>query len=403
MRTYRAAGQGSVEPLGVEGSTIVPASTKSIASDWKHGASSNSVWQSMFHYNCINYTMSRFHTNFMDADGSLCSKVMFVGSVAVFLVGLAVVLSASLATVASGKDTVVFFVVGDWGRQGTVNQTGVAKLMADVGRSKVPQFVISTGDNFYPNGLNSTDDKLFDLSFKSIYSGKALQVPWYAVLGNHDYGDGYLGYCENDESKTACDRSPKHQLGQALAARDPRWYCQRRYTKRFGNGLVDIFFIDTSPMVLEYHSMEWGKYPGGITEQSWEAQLRELETDIQSSKALWKLVVGHHPPRTNGDHGNNPDLMQHLEPILKAGKVNAYFSGHDHNLEHLKCSDLDTEYFISGAGSDCDRGFKGNTDSMFQYQYSGFTAVEVRSNDMKVDFYSLEGGPSKPIYTTVLK
>jgi len=117
------------------------------------------------------------------ADGSLCSKVMFVGSVAVFLVGLAAALLTVLGTVASGEESVLFFVVGDWGRQGTVNQTGVSKLMAEVGRSKSPQFIISTGDNFYPNGLNSTQDKLFDFSFKNVYTGKALQVPWYAVLG----------------------------------------------------------------------------------------------------------------------------------------------------------------------------------------------------------------------------
>ena len=327
---------------------------------------------------------------------------MFVGSTAIFLVGLAAALLAALGTVASGEERVVFFVVGDWGREGTVNQTGVSKLMADVGRKKSPQFIVSTGDNFYPNGLNSTHDELFDLSFKNVYTGKALQVPWYAVLGNHDYGDGILGFCENDQSKTACDRSPKHQLGQALVSRDPRWYCQRRYTKRFGSGLVDMFFIDTSPMVLEYHDMEWGRYPGGITEQSWESQLKELESDIQSSKASWKIVVGHHPPRTNGDHGNNADLMQHLEPILRDGNVDAYFSGHDHNLEHLKFRDLDTEYFVSGAGSDCDRGFTGTTDSMFQYQYSGFVAVDVSNNHIEVNFYSLEAGPDKPIYTTSL-
>lgn len=332
---------------------------------------------------------------------------MFVGSVGVFLVGLAGALLALLGSVTSAPQaytqSITFFVVGDWGRQGTVNQTGVARLMADVGGVRKPEFVISTGDNFYPNGLNSTKDKLFDLSFKNIYTGTALHVPWYAVLGNHDYGDGYLGFCENDESKTDCDRSPKHQLGQALMSRDSRWFCQRRYTKRFGNGLVDIFFMDTSPMILEYHETEWSKYPSGIRQQSWESQLKELEADIQSSKASWKLVVGHHPPRSNGNHGNNPDLMQHLEPILKAGNVHAYFSGHDHNLEHLKFSDLDTHYFVSGAGSDCDRGFGGKTGSMFQYEYSGFTAVEIQGDDMRVDFYSLERGPEKPIYTTTLK
>lgn len=56
MRKYRAGKgdeeelEGSIEPLAVDGSTIVPASTKSIDSDWKREVSSKSVWQSMLKY-----------------------------------------------------------------------------------------------------------------------------------------------------------------------------------------------------------------------------------------------------------------------------------------------------------------------------------------------------------------
>jgi tartrate-resistant acid phosphatase type 5 len=132
-----------------------------------------------------------------------------------------------------------FLVVGDWGREGMYNQSEVAELMARVvGASK---FIISTGnvvnattkvstnyhnflsksidsggwanagDNFYPNGLNSSEDALFSTSFSSVYSQAPLRsIPWYAVLGNHDYGDGFE-YCQNDE-KTPCHRSPSYQV-----------------------------------------------------------------------------------------------------------------------------------------------------------------------------------------------
>jgi len=75
--------------------------------------------------------------------------------------------------------------VGDWGREGTTNQSAVAELMGDVSLRARPDFVISAGDNFYPNGLNSTQDALFTKSFISVYTASGLQVPWYAVLGNH--------------------------------------------------------------------------------------------------------------------------------------------------------------------------------------------------------------------------
>ena len=298
------------------------------------------------------------------------------------------------------EDGIEFLILGDWGREGTANQTGVARLMGHVSRTRRPLFIVSTGDNFYPNGLNSTRDALFDASFKNVYTDRSLQLPWYAVLGNHDYGDGIEGYCENDSSDD-CDRSPRHQLGVGLADRDDRWFCQRRYTKSFGNGLLDVFFIDTSPMILSYHDTEWARYPGGIHEQNWESQLKELESDLESSKAPWKIVVGHHPPRSNGEHGNNTDLIENLEPILQRQGVHALFSGHDHSLEHMKFDDIRTQYFVTGAGSDCDRGFIGDAGSMYQYISSGFVAVRVARNEMVVDYYTLEGG-QKPQYRAVL-
>ena len=41
--------------------------------------------------------------------------------------------------------------VGDWGRLGQYNQTQVAALMGQKADVLQPDFVISTGDNFYPS------------------------------------------------------------------------------------------------------------------------------------------------------------------------------------------------------------------------------------------------------------
>lgn len=40
-------------------------------------------------------------------------------------------------------------------------------------------FVISTGDNFYDDGLNGIDDPAFQDSFSNIYTAKSLQKQWY--------------------------------------------------------------------------------------------------------------------------------------------------------------------------------------------------------------------------------
>ena len=40
-----------------------------------------------------------------------------------------------------------------------------------------------------------------------------------------------------------------------------------------------------------------------------------------------QLAVGHHPTYSNGEHGNNTDLIQHVEPLLLQYNVAAYFVG----------------------------------------------------------------------------
>lgn len=46
-------------------------------------------------------------------------------------------------------------------------------------------FVLSTGDNFYKYGVADLADPQWLSSFEAVYTAPALQVSWYAVLGNH--------------------------------------------------------------------------------------------------------------------------------------------------------------------------------------------------------------------------
>ncbi|CAI0458163.1 unnamed protein product [Linum tenue] len=78
-------------------------------------------------------------------------------------------------------------VVGDWGRRGHFNQTIVASQMGRIGKELDIDFVVSTGDNFYDDGLKGPHDPAFEESFTEVYTADSLQKPWYTILGNHDY------------------------------------------------------------------------------------------------------------------------------------------------------------------------------------------------------------------------
>lgn len=52
--------------------------------------------------------------------------------------------------------------------------------MGRIGEELDLDFVVSTGDNFYDNGLKAVNDPAFRESFSEIYSYKSLRKPWYS-------------------------------------------------------------------------------------------------------------------------------------------------------------------------------------------------------------------------------
>jgi len=51
-----------------------------------------------------------------------------------------------------------------------------------------------------------------------------------------------------------------------------------------------------------------------------------------------------------GRHGPTEALKDRLRPMLIKYNVNAYFCGHDHDMQHIHEDDSTVEYFLSGAG-----------------------------------------------------
>jgi len=102
--------------------------------------------------------------------------------------GLALSLAPlSSAWARTGGASLTFLAVGDWGRHGKGNQQLVADRMGETAMEIGAQYVVSTGDNFYENGVTGIDDPSWQSSFENVYRAPSLQVPWYATLGNHDY------------------------------------------------------------------------------------------------------------------------------------------------------------------------------------------------------------------------
>ena len=58
----------------------------------------------------------------------------------------------------SVDDALQFYVIGDWGRNGEERQRDLAIVMDSAAHHVEPDFIISTGDNIYPDGVASVND-----------------------------------------------------------------------------------------------------------------------------------------------------------------------------------------------------------------------------------------------------
>lgn len=281
------------------------------------------------------------------------------------------------------KGALELLVVGDWGRNGEYFQKPVASVMADAAHALGTKYILSTGDNFYPEGVISTQDPLWRSSFEEVYTSHLLQVRWFPVLGNHDYaGD------------------PQAEVAYSKISR--RWNMPDRYytqTKYAADGTkVLLLFIDTSPFEKGYHASKDEPFGSNIRAQDTAEQRKWLDSTLRFSDAKWKIVVGHHPLHTSGPRkGRDNDVAVALLPTLLT-KSDMYIAGHEHILEHdILPGGL--QHFISGAGSQVTES-TGSPITKFVASQAGFMTCSITATECLVQFVNHEG---KLIYSTVVK
>jgi acid phosphatase len=269
--------------------------------------------------------------------------------------------------------SIVFYTIGDWGKKST-NLLNVAKSMDTLSSTEEykPNFIISLGDNFYPDGVESTDDEKWEKIYRSVFTGKNLYCPWYPILGNHDYGI-----------------NPQVQIDYYKQKKDNRWIMPSRYYNvkhTYDNKKIEIICLDTNELDLitsKYFVSQEVFDLMGINTTTSREQLKWLEKTLSNSDADWLIVVGHYNLYTAGHHGSNNILIGMLKPLFIKYKVDMYISGHCHNLEHLV--DNDIQYIVSGAGSK--NGPMGKIfQSKFGYGDNGYTIHKIIDNNMEILF-----------------
>ena len=273
-----------------------------------------------------------------------------------------------------------FLILGDWGRNGEPDQTAVATQMGIAAQAVDVKFVIAVGDNFYEDGVASVTDPQWQSSFEKVYTAPSLQVPWWVALGNHDYH----GNCD-----------AQIEYGKV----NPRWNMPARYFTRTekidADNVVDFFFLDTMPMATFDDSEV--KFHNNVKWETLPKQMAWFESALKASTAPWKIVIGHHPVYSGGEHGDTPYIVEHVLPLLEKYKVQVYFNGHDHDLQHLQAGAVNL--FCSGGGSRPRAKLTDTPQTKFARGCSGFATVSLQTGKMDVQIVDDKG---RLLYTTTV-
>lgn len=273
---------------------------------------------------------------------------------------------------ASDAGTVRFIALGDTGK-GNAGQHQVGAAMGSLCAAQGCDFVVLLGDNFYPNGVGSTDDPQWKSAFVDPYA--PVDAPFYAVLGNHD--------CGGDGAGTDL---PRGDVQVAYSEVNPKWRMPgRHYTWQLGE--VGFFVADTNRSMFSVD----------------EDVRADFEKWLPASTAKWKIVFAHHPYLSNGQHGNagsydglpfvpvaNGAGVKSFLDDRVCGQADFLFTGHDHSLQWLEAGCEGTELIVSGGGAKT-TGIRGKQPVHYQSKDLGFVYVIIAGNTLTATFYDADG------------
>jgi hypothetical protein len=190
----------------------------------------------------------------------------------------------------------------------------------------------------------------------------SLGIPFYPALGNHDW--------------VGVD-SPAAEI--LYSQKSSTWRMPASYYT-FTAGPAQFFAIDTNNIAVSSKQQAW------------------LDEALTKSTARWKIVYGHHPIYSGGNYPDSPTLIAKLLPLL-ANRADAYFCGHDHNLQVLRPKQ-GVRFFVAGGGGAGLYDLREYDNSLFASRSNGFAVVDATSSQLIISLVETSG---KVVYTETLR
>lgn len=280
-----------------------------------------------------------------------------------------------LAWAAVSSAQMRLLVANDLGRNGYYEQKPIAERMGKMAGELDVEAVLALGDIHHFMGVESVNDPLWMTNYELIYSHPELQIPWYPILGNHEY---------RGNTRAVLDYSAVSRRWQMPA---------RYYSKVFeeDGATLRVVFIDTTPLIDKYHKDSLD-YPS-VPQQDAKKQLAWLEEELNGAKEDWVVVVGHHPiyAHTTKSESERKDMQKRVDPILRRHNVDMYICGHIHNFQHIKPQGTSIDYVVNSAGSLARSKVEAVEGTVFASGEAGFSILSFTKDELCLDLINGKG------------
>lgn len=292
-----------------------------------------------------------------------------------FLVSAGLVCAQDTAAWKALEKPLNLIVANDLGRNGYYDQKPVAAMMGRMAENIGIECVVAAGDVHHFEGVRSTSDPLWLTNYELIYDHPELMIPWYAILGNHEY---------RGNPQAVIDYS--HISG--------RWNMPAPYYTKVleSDGItLRLVMIDTAPLISKYRRDSEDYPQAGKMEDV--RQLAWIDSVLTAAHEDWVIVVGHHPIYADTDKSDSErlDLQKRLDPILRQHKnVDFYICGHIHNFQHIRRPDASFDYVVNTSGS-LSRPVRKIEGTRFCSDVTGFSVLTADRKELSLHLIDKKG------------
>ncbi|NMM48229.1 BamA/TamA family outer membrane protein [Marinigracilibium pacificum] len=322
--------------------------------------------------------------------------------------------------------------IGDAGKFETDDKHPVVDHVLSKYNNDIQKEIIFLGDNIYPLGLPSPDDKNYneyrEILDRQIQTTELPNSQVSFIPGNHDWAKGKrygLSQIINQQNYVNAQNKDNLYFYPNNGCPGPEF--------RVINDKVIIIYID-SQWWLQSQDTRLGTDSDCENKTGEEVILAVNDLLIQHKEKI-KIIATHHPVFTYGEHngaytvkdhifpltalnnnlyiplpgigsiyplyrtwfGNIQDsphpvykeLSKNLHELLKRHPFTVHVAGHEHSLQYIQTDN--SHYVVSGSGAKTSHVKRRKKPSLFSAEENGYAVLDIKNNQVILNFFDSNG------------